>query len=493
MHKTPRAIAWALSALLLSSLACTTLLGEPEAERDYELDLRPTQPPTQPAPAVLTQRLDGLQLLPDLALAPPARSPNDSDRPRLSGVMYVLDTQNFRIHYTREGEDAVPPAQTTDSGHPDYVIEVARAMEYSWFASIDHFGWAPPPPDFGLGGDDRYDVYLMNIMDEDYAGYTDSDYDDPVIGDNPNSPLVELASTHTHLVLDNDYLEDYDYNEDGTYPIAGLNYMRSTAAHEFHHAIQFGYDGEEPHDWVWEATSTWIEEELFNSVNDPVYTLDSVMKSPDSCQLAEGGEVHDDDLDRWYGMWIFMRHLSEQYGHGIVLRLWEHIIELDGYAAWDAVLAEYGTTLEDVFLDYSIVLLTRDFEEGLRYPTVALEGTANLNEWFVSTTGVHQLGADYISLPFQETITVTLEAEGMLGAVVGITEGRSYIYPLWDGELSLDSRWHERTYLVVMNMERAVNARNCFSSDYSVFVIGGGSPQEPEWSLAASNFQPPRP
>lgn len=386
------------------------------------------------------------------------------------------------------------PRQVTDaSGHPDYVIEVARAMEYSWFASIDHFGWAPPPNDNSLGGDERYDVYLLNILDENYAGYTDSDLGNSVIGDNPLTPQIELASTHTHIVLDNDYLEDYDYNDDGSFPEEALDYMRSTAAHEFHHAIQFGYDGEEPHDWVWEATSTWIEEELFDSVNDPVYSLKSVTLSPDSCQLAEGGETSDDDLDRWYGMWIFMRHLSEQYGHEIILRLWEHIIELDGYDAWDALLAEYDTTLEDVFLDYSVALLTRNFEEGLRYPAVTLEGSAVLDEWYAPADGVYQLGADYINLPMQQPITVTLDAEGMLGAVVGIAQGHSYVYPLWDGEISLDSSWHERTYMIVMNMERAVNARNCISSDYYLYVAPGGVAEQPEWNMAAPNFQPPRP
>lgn len=492
-RQSSRALYLTLSALLLTSIACRTLLGAPEADREIEQNLRPTQQATQTRPVIFSERLDGLQLLPDLTIDPPTLSPDDHDRPRLSGTMYVLDTENFRIHYTWDGEDGVPSAESTDSGHPDYAIEVARAMEYSWFASIVHFGWAAPPPDFGLGGDDRYDVYLMNIMDEDYAGYTDSDYDNPVIGDNPNSPLIEQASTHTHIVLDNDYLEDYDYEEDGSYPEDALNYMRSTAAHEFHHAIQFGYDGEEPHDWVWEATSTWIEEELFDSVNDPIYSLDSVIKSPDSCQLAEGGEQHDDDLDRWYGMWIFMRHLSEQYGHDIVLRLWEHIVDLDGYDAWDTLLAEYDTTFEDVFLDYSVALLTRNFEEGLRYPTVAMEGSAVLDDWFTPTDGAHQLGADYIELPFQQSISVTLDAEGMLGAVVGIAEGESFVYPMWNGEVSLDSSGHERTYVIVMNLERAVNARNCLSSDYHLYVAAGGSAQQPEWSMAVPNFQPPRP
>lgn len=478
-------------ALILSSLACQTLLGDggpASGALTHPVEIKPTQQIIY-APS---ERLDGLALLFEIYPDPPGPSPNDPLRPQFSGRAYTLDTQHFRIHYTLNGVDGVPPQTSTTKRHPDYVIEVARAMEYSWFAAIEHFGWSPPPSDNGLGGDNRYDVYLLNILDENYAGYTDSDLGNSLIGDNPLTPLVERAATHTYIVLDNDYLEDYGYNDDGSYPADALNYMRSTAAHEFHHAIQFGYDGEEPHDWVWEATSTWIEEELFDSVNDPVGSLPAITLAPDACQLAEGGEESDDDIDRWYGMWIFMRHLSERYGHSFVVRLWEHIIELDGYAAWDAVLAVYGTTLEDVFVDYSIALLTRDFEEGRRYPSVKLEGSAAPGGRYTPPDGVHQLGADYIAIPAQEPITVKLEGEGLLGVLVGIAADSSYVYPLWDGELSVDASQLERVYLIVMNMERAANARNCRRTDYAVDVSRGGQAVAPEWVLPAPNFQAPR-
>ena len=40
-----------------------------------------------------------------------------------------------------------------------------------------------------------------------------------------------------------------------------------TAAHEFFHAIQFAYDyGEDA--WMLEATATWMEERVFDKVND---------------------------------------------------------------------------------------------------------------------------------------------------------------------------------------------------------------------------------
>ena len=43
--------------------------------------------------------------------------------------------------------------------------------------------------------------------------------------------------------------------------------LRVTAAHEFFHAIQFGYDYAED-GWLMEATATWVEERVADDVND---------------------------------------------------------------------------------------------------------------------------------------------------------------------------------------------------------------------------------
>jgi len=58
--------------------------------------------------------------------------------------------------------------------------------------------------------------------------------------------------------------------------------------------------------------------------------------------------------------------------------------------------------------------------------------------------------------------------------------------------LSVDASQLERVYLIVMNMERAANARNCRRTDYAVDVSRGGQAVAPEWVLPAPNFQAPR-
>ena len=62
-----------------------------------------------------------------------------------------------------------------------------------------------------------------------------------------------------YCVLDNDFV--------GVPASPRWTARKVTAAHEFFHAIQFGYDfGEDV--WMLEATATWMEERVFDEVND---------------------------------------------------------------------------------------------------------------------------------------------------------------------------------------------------------------------------------
>ena len=69
-------------------------------------------------------------------------------------------------------------------------------------------------------------------------------------------------------MLDNDYSR-------GEFPTnTPEENLQVTAAHEYFHAVQFGYDVAED-GWVMEATATWAEDELYDGVNDNVQYLRS--------------------------------------------------------------------------------------------------------------------------------------------------------------------------------------------------------------------------
>ncbi len=406
--------------------------------------------------------------------------------PQLSGPEQRLDTTHFRIHYTLSGDDAVSMADDNANNHPDYVDAVAQAMEYAWQVEIDQYGWAAPPPDNGWGGNNLYDVYLHNIFEDGTAGYTDGGFPETIIGDNPHTPAVETRASFSFIGLDNDYVEE------AKAPLTRLDFMRSTAAHEFMHALQFGYDGEEPADWLWEATATWIQDEVYDDLNDGNKELPAVFKSPDSCQLAEGGQARIESDGHWYGLWIFLRYISEQHGHQAVRAIWEQARHLDGYATLEAALANAGLSLDETQRGFAVSLLTRDFEEGADYPTVRLEGETRTGQTFIPVDGVGQMAADYIQIQADRPVTVSLSATDLTGMLVGIENGQAHIFRMPGNQATVEAGQFEYLYLIVVNLKRAVSEVACHMTDYSVTVQPANTTgRSPDQIVAVPNFQPP--
>ena len=202
-----------------------------------------------------------------------------SERPELSGDEETVETDNFVIHYTEDGDD---------EADDDYVEEVAEFVEFVYDVQVNQLGWPAPPRDCGEGGDSRYDFYLINILDdESILGYASPE---EIVGDNPATDLEEEWSAYGYMVIDNDY--------DGV--PSPLVVMRATIAHEFHHLIQFGYETGEPARWIYEATSSWIETKTSATEQDVTdYTL-SVFNEPNLCI----GTSEDRSGLRVYGDWL---------------------------------------------------------------------------------------------------------------------------------------------------------------------------------------------
>ncbi len=516
------------SLLITTTLACVTVLGPPETPVDSALiALQATQteityriatltaadPSTPTASPTITLTVTPTsQLTPEyqppfdfeseemparlspeslsnIDFGPPGEGYRDTTRPYLSGNPQTLDTAHFRIHYTTSGDDAVSQIDANSNQHPDFVEEVARAMEYAWWGEVEYFGWTAPPGDDHMGGDDRYDVYITNIVKDGLIGYTEGGHSKTIVEDNPNSEVVESNAAFSFLVLDNDFSDYEDY-----YPaeMSLLDVMYTTAAHEFNHAIQYGYDSQEPTNWLWEAAATWIEDELYDEINEGNDLIYAVAKAPDTCQLAEGGIDRVEDQLHWYGEWVFLRYISEHYGHNIVRALWEHAIKYDGYEIFDETLKAVDTDLGTVFKDFSVALLLRAFEEGADYPTVRLEGETATGRTFQPVDGVGQMGADYVRIQGSGVVTITLSSQNLQGVLVGIKQKQADIFSMPDGQVSVDAGVFDKLYLVVLNLERAETEADCTFSDYKLTITNGGQAQQPDESLSAPHFVPPR-
>ena len=96
-----------------------------------------------------------------------------------------------------------------------------------------------------------------------------------------------------------------------------MDSARVTAAHEFFHAIQFGYDyGEDV--WLLEATATWMEERVFDDVNDNRQYLAAGQTVDSTTPL----DFFNSSGSQQYGNWTFFEFLSKNYGNGVVKAIW---------------------------------------------------------------------------------------------------------------------------------------------------------------------------
>ena len=151
-----------------------------------------------------------------------------------------------------------------------------------------------------------------------------------------------------------------------------------TAAHEFFHAVQFAYDFLEDL-WLMEGTATWVEDEVFDDVDDNLqYLADSPLRYP----LAPLDYPGTDSDGCVYGNWIFWRFLSEYLGAGaasdptVVRQVWRRLDARAGardeysLQAVRAVLAARGVGLGRAFAAFGArnQIARRWYDEGARYP-----------------------------------------------------------------------------------------------------------------------------
>lgn len=232
-------------------------------------------------------------------------------RPVLSDrASFVSPGGHFTIHYattTASGALTSDVPDLTDGDNdrvPDWVETVADAFEQVYSVQVGAMGYRPPP-----GA--RYDVYLRDLVPERAFGFT-SDDGQPAFPGTSASSYIEIDRAFTDPIYDRANLFE------------PVELLLITAAHEFHHAIQFGYNYYFDF-WYAEMTATWIEDEVFDSVNQLYrylpYYLDSVSSVPINAPLG---------LNTEYGRWIFNRYLEERYSSGFVKSSW---VKLGGMAA----------------------------------------------------------------------------------------------------------------------------------------------------------------
>lgn len=274
------------------------------------------------------------------------------------------------VHYVTSTVDAPPAVDVSPAnGIPDQVDATLTVMSEVWAKEITDYGYRPPKSDItsaNPGPDGNIDVYLADIGDFAY-GYCASD--DPNLED----PAYLYYDMSAFCVFDNDY-SPVQFPPPSTSGIPGLEV---TAAHEFFHAVQFAYDFWEDL-WLMEGTSTWMEDEVYDDVNDNVGYLPYGQLGNPRTPVDKGSGL------TMYGNWIFWRFLSESFGTApgtpdptIIRDIWTYAdgsaVGQDDYSTQAAgrVTSERGVPFRWAYANFGMynVAPALFYEEGAIYPT----------------------------------------------------------------------------------------------------------------------------
>ena len=268
-------------------------------------------------------------------------------RPTGLSSTYSETTKNFfKFYYTTTGTNAVATTDANSNGVPDYVENMAVAFVRA-LTVYDSLGYTRPPIATSDAG--RYPVYLSNTA----AGSGVYGFAQPEtqVGDNPNSTATENSAYTSYMCMRNNYTGFG--STDALLQIA----MEVTTAHEFFHAIQFGYETNNMTSFPMEMCSTWGEDIVFPTDDDNWQYLSEIFSTP---YLPVD---YDDDLDgttiasgHWYASWIFERYITDRFGADVTKTFFENTVSSYWSTALNNALVAKGSTLTNTIKDYNVAI-----------------------------------------------------------------------------------------------------------------------------------------
>ena len=273
----------------------------------------------------------------------------------------------FCVHWVAEGLDAPNLKDSDGSGIPDYVQRVLRVAERVHQVENEQLGWHEPKSDGHRGGGDgKTDIYLSQIGGQLFG------YAAPDRGQNTKGHPIPRR-LYGYLVLDNDYSA---FEFPGTKPIDDLEV---TVAHEYNHILQFGYDAyQDP--WFAESTAVWMEDQVYNNLNDYLRYARRWVKLYDTPLTANSIKE--------YGSAVWNEWLARHYGRALIRKIWAGAIHArpGGFsvAAYERAIRAAGpSTFSRDFSRFAAAVAEWHTNDGFReadlYPEVPRRGELPLD------------------------------------------------------------------------------------------------------------------
>jgi hypothetical protein len=275
------------------------------------------------------------------------------DRFELSGEVEFVDSDDgrYRVHFTREGDDAV----WGDEEVPDFVHRVFDGLELAETATVAH-GYNLPKLDDGGGGSEAIDVYLT------YNGANGTAHREQAAD--------ETGRTSCYLSIWPELQE------------LGEGVVESVTIHELHHCTQYTYGNELGlTSWMLEAGATFEQYRTFtNEALDYAVGLLWFQRLNESYRA-----ISDRDGRFEYAGMVFAKFWTEYQGEDRAR--WPALYEeAANHSHWEPLLEAaadnmFGSSFRNLYLDFATWnLFACDRADGNHYldDVVACETTASV-------------------------------------------------------------------------------------------------------------------
>ncbi|NOX88390.1 MAG: T9SS type A sorting domain-containing protein [Calditrichaeota bacterium] len=326
---------------------------------------------------------------------------------------------HFVLHYNLEGFHAVPPKDSLGNGIPDYIDSAAVILDHVWEVEIDRLGFNPPPDSEG-NPVTSYPVFFSSMN---YYGLTNFDL---------NEDIASLPGNNY-----SSYLELHNNFQGSRFATKGLEALKVTAAHEFHHAIQLGYQFRwefsngvynYPDLFFLEISSTFMEDYVYDEINDYVQYVNRFIPVADSKSFDAA------DGNSEYANAIFLQMLTKIHGTEIFRKIWENMVKYPAISAINTTLRNYGDSFADSFSRYACWLYfsgehadpIRFFKDGGLFTTMRLNtDKESLNDKLES------LRMRHVRTPVEESgfFLAKVSSESNSGRMNHIVNGQNIMTP----------------------------------------------------------------
>ncbi len=389
-------------------------------------------------------------------------------RTESSGLDDTYDNGNFRFHYTTTGSNAVSSSDTNSNSIPDYIEQMSETFNTVVDYQLNTLIFVEPPGDGWYaanndnGGDGSYDIYVRNAGNGVY-GYVQPEFYANNNGNNEHSTsVIEVNAFTSYMVMRHNY---------NGFPNTELEAIQVTAAHEFFHSVQFGYDGWEE-SWVMEASAVEMEEYIFDDINDCYQYMSSWFNSPQQ-------SLNLDSQNRWYGSFIYFQYLAEHVNENMMLKFWEQSISHDSYygdysiQTLDEALINEGTTFASTLNGMSVAnrIMSSSasggiytYAEGDDYPVSGPSTFQNVSysagtAQDITSTNLQENAAQYIRLFSDDPVVATLTNDDGPNSYLELHAILSYgdsAWTVWSGSpINVDPTTPSTIYFVVVSQNDA--------------------------------------